>query len=94
MFLNILGERALEPNNLAVLIVSLSECYCMLENFDKAINIMNIAYKHLKNTEYEGEIKLAESKICLHKNDTVSALKILNAIQSDENTFIKVCFSV
>lgn len=51
---------------------------------------MNNAYKYLKDTKYEGEIKLAEAKIFMYKNDIKSALKILNAIKSDQDTFVKV----
>lgn len=53
---------------------------------------MNNSYKYLKDTKYEGEIRLAEAKIAMCKNDIKSALKILNAIKSDQDTFIKVCF--
>lgn len=51
------------------------------------------AYKYLKDTKYEGEIKLAEAKIALYKNEMKTALKILNAIKSDQEIFIKVCFN-
>lgn len=54
---------------------------------------MKEAYEYLKDTNYEGEIKLAEAKIALYKNEMETALKILNAIKSDQDIFIKVCFN-
>lgn len=54
---------------------------------------MKEAYEYLKNTKYEGEIKLAEAKIALYKNEMKTALKILNAIKPDQDIFIKVCFN-
>lgn len=53
---------------------------------------MNNAYEYLKDTKYEGEIKLSEAKIAVYKNDMKNALKILNAIKSDQDIFIEVCF--
>lgn len=58
------------------------------------MQVVNNAYSYLKDTKYEGEIVLAEAKINLHTNDTKSALKILNAIKSDTDIFIKVCFKI
>lgn len=54
---------------------------------------MKEAYEYLKDTKYEGEIKLVEAKVALYKNDMKTALKILNAIKSDQDIFIKVCFN-
>lgn len=71
---------------------SLSECYCVVNKIDKAIKVVNKALEYLKDTKYEGEIKLADAKISVYKNDIKNALKILNAIKSDQDTFIKVCF--
>lgn len=68
----------------------MSECYCMLENVDKALKIVNTAYERLRFTNYEGEIKLAEAQIFLYKKDFNGALKILNAIKPDQSIFIKV----
>lgn len=72
--------------------IALSECYCMGNNIDKAIQTVNNAYEYLKDTNYEGEIKIAEAKISVYKNDTKNALKILNSVKSDKDIFIKVCF--
>jgi predicted negative regulator of RcsB-dependent stress response len=83
-------QHALEHNDLSSLFITLSECYCNVEKIDKAIQTVNDAYKYLKDTKYEGEIKLAEAKIAMCKNDLKSALKILNAIKSDQDIFIKV----
>ncbi|XP_025413026.1 tetratricopeptide repeat protein 21B-like [Sipha flava] len=82
-------QHALEHNDLSSLFITLSECYCNVEKIDKAIQTVNDAYKYLKDTKYEGEIKLAEAKIAMCKNDLKSALKILNAIKSDQDIFIK-----
>lgn len=71
---------------------TLSECYCLLNNSNKATQIVKNAYKYLKDTNYEGEIQLAEANIAVYKNDTKSALKILNGIRSNQDIFIKVCF--
>lgn len=54
---------------------------------------MNNAYKYLKDTNYEGEIQLAEAKIAAHKNDSKNALKLLNGIRSNQDVFIKVSFT-
>lgn len=54
---------------------------------------MNNAYKYLKDTNYEGEIQLAEAKIAAYKNDSKSALKLLNGIQPNQDVFIKVSFT-
>jgi len=88
----ILDEYVLEHNNLASLFITLSECYCIENKIDKAIKIVNNAYEYLKDTSYEGEIKIAEAKIYIYRNDTKSALQILNSIKSDQDVFIKVCF--
>jgi len=88
----ILDGHALEHSNLASLFITLSECYCIENKIDKAIKIVNNAYEYLKDTNYEEEIKIAEAKISIYKNDTKSALKILNSIKSDQDVFIKVCF--
>jgi len=88
----ILDGHALEHNNLASLFITLSECYCIENKIDKAIKIVNNAYEYLIDTIYEGEIKIAEAKIFIYKNDTKNALKILNSIKSDQDVFIKVCF--
>lgn len=88
----VLGEHSLEHNDLSTLFITLIECYCNIEKIDKASQTVNNAYKYLNDTKYEGEIKLAEAKIAMCKNDVTSALKILNAIKSDKNTFIKVSF--
>lgn len=61
-----------------------------MNNSNKAVQTLNDSYKYLKDTNYEGEIKLAEAKVALFKNDSKSALKLLNAIQSDQDIFIKV----
>lgn len=86
---NLSNEHALEHNNLASLFITLSECYCIKKKIDKAIQIVNNAYEYLKDTNYEGEIKIAEAKISMYKNDTKSTLKILNSIKSDQEVFIK-----
>lgn len=72
--------------------ITLSECYCIADKIDKAIKVVNKALEYLKDTKYEGEIKLADAKIALYKNDIQNALKILNTIKSDQDAFIKVCF--
>lgn len=90
----ILDEFVLEHNDLASLFITLSECYIRKNKIDKAIKTVNNAYEYLKDTNYEGEIKLAEANISMHKNDTKSALKILNSIKSDQDIFIKVCFHI
>lgn len=86
---NLSNEHTLEYNNLASLFIALSECYCMGNNIDKAIQTVNNAYEYLKDTNYEGEIKIAEAKISVYKNDTKNALKILNSVKSDKDVFIK-----
>lgn len=48
----------------------------------------------MKGTKYEGEIKLAEAKIALHKKDLKTALKILDSVKSDQDIFAKVSFSL
>lgn len=72
--------------------ITLSECYCIENKTDKAIKTVNNAYEYLKDTNYEGEIKISEAKICMYKNDSKSAIKILNSIKSDQDVFIKVSF--
>lgn len=64
----------------------------MVDKIDKAVKVVNKALEYLKDTKYEGEIKLADAKIALYKYDIKNALKILNTIKSDQDTFIKVCF--
>eukprot|EP00102_Acyrthosiphon_pisum_P021962 XP_016659172.1 PREDICTED: tetratricopeptide repeat protein 21B isoform X2 [Acyrthosiphon pisum] len=86
---NLSNGHALEHNNLASLFITLSECYCIENKIDRAIKIVNNAYEYLKDTNYEGEIKIAEANIFIYKNDTKSALKILNSIKSDQDVFIK-----
>ncbi|XP_025195909.1 tetratricopeptide repeat protein 21B-like isoform X2 [Melanaphis sacchari] len=86
---NLSNEHTLEHNNLASLFITLSECYCIGKNINKAIQTVNNAYEYLKDTNYEEEIKIAEAKISLFKNDTKNALKILNSIKSDKDIFIK-----
>ncbi|KAL5233107.1 hypothetical protein ACI65C_000517 [Semiaphis heraclei] len=83
------NEHALEHNNLSYLFITLSECYCIENKTDKAIKTVNNAYEYLKDTNYEGEIKISEAKICMYKNDSKSAIKILNSIKSDQDVFIK-----
>lgn len=90
---NILDKHALEHSDLATLFTTLIECYCYANNSKKATQIVNNAYKYLKDTNYEGEIQLAEAKIAVYKNDSKSALKILNEIRSNQDVFIKVNFT-
>lgn len=86
----ILDEHELEQYDLASLFITLCECYCEEKQIDKAINIVNNAYKYLKDTKYEGEMKLVEAKIEWNMNNIESALDILNAIKPDQDIFIKV----
>lgn len=74
--------------------ITLSECYCIANKADKAITTVNNAYEYLKDTNYEGEIKIAEAKICMYKNDTKSALKLLNSIKSDQDVFINIIYKM
>lgn len=90
--MNILDKHTLEQNNLASLFITLSECYCNVDQIDKAIKTVKNAYGHLKDTKYEGEIKLAEAKVALCNSDVPLALKLLTAIKSDEDIFIKVSY--
>lgn len=73
--------------------VTLVECYCTAKQIDEALKTVKQAYEYLKGTKYEGEIKLAEAKIALCTDDTTTALKIISAIQSNEDIFIKVCLN-
>lgn len=86
----ILDEHSLEHSDLVSLFLTLSECYCIAQKIDKAEKVVKKSFEYLKDTKYEGEIKLAEAKIALFKNDTENALQILNAIKPDQDTFIKV----
>lgn len=72
--------------------ITLSECYCDVDQIDKAIKTVKNAYGYLKGTKYEEEIKLAEAKIALCNNDVPLALKLLTAIKPDQDIFIKVCY--
>lgn len=74
--------------------ITLCECYCEEKQIDKAIKIVNNAYEYLKDTKYVGEIKLVEAKIAWNMNNIQSALKTLNAIKPDQDTFIKVCLLI
>jgi len=53
---------------------------------------VNKSLEYLKDTKYEEEIKLAEARIALFKDDTKNALQILNAIKPNQDIFIRVRF--
>lgn len=64
----------------------------MVHEIDKANKIVNKSFEYLKDTKFEEEIKLAEARIALFRNDTKNALQLLNAIKSNQDTFTRVRF--
>lgn len=92
MIYTILDDHSLEHTDLATLFITLSECYCTAHKIDKANKIVNKSLEYLKNTKYEEEMKLAEARIALFKDDTKSALQILNSIKPNQDIFIRVGF--
>ncbi|XP_050420832.1 tetratricopeptide repeat protein 21B-like [Adelges cooleyi] len=85
------NEPTLSARDLTTLYISLIQSYCISEKIDNANTTLQSAYNSLilKGTEYEKDLKLAEANIALYKNNTSSALAILNGISPDQHTYIK-----